>query len=264
MSARVESVQQTIQNACNGLYERMEILFGDILPTNITCVIPNALSWAYRSLWTGSISYQTLRSTAQKTAYLFKHADASASCMPAVLLLHGDHSHPLTMLHLADIAQAQRCAVYSVYLPYDDHHPEEHFALLQKSIDQIGTSVVLVGHSRGALEAAREAYVNRNPKVIGVIALAGRFQVIEPSVRLCRDSLKPTVQAVWEKLHSYQRLSVPFYQLAALDDWCIDLKASIVRRDHGHEIVDAGHLGVINHPDTLAQFEAWVGTFLPS
>jgi predicted alpha/beta hydrolase family esterase len=268
MSARAGfggwSVQQSIQYVCYGVYERASILFTDIIPGNITCVIPNAVSWAYRRFWTGSITCQTLTSAAGKTAYLFKHTDPGASCMPAVLLLHGEHSHPLTMLHLADIAQAQQCAVYSVYLPYDDHHPEEHTQLLQKSISQIGSKVVGVGHSRGAIEAAHEAYVNMNQKIIGVIAIAGRFRVIEPSIRPCRDSLKSWVNAVWEKLRPAQNLRVPFYQLAAKQDWCIDLDASLVRRDQKYSVINAGHLGVINHPDTLKQFDEWAADLLPT
>jgi hypothetical protein len=268
MSARVGlsgwGVQQTVQNVYNGFYERASILFTDIIPGNITCVIPNAISWAYRRFWTGSITCQTLTSTAGKTAYLFKHADASAARMPAVLLTHGEHSHPLTTLHLADIAQAQKFAVYSVYLPYDDHHPEEHSQLLQKCIDIIGVPVLVGGHSRGAIEVAYEAYVNWNKKIIGVIAIAGRFRVIEPSTRPCRDSLKAWVNAVWEKLRPGQYLGVPFYQLVAKDDWCIDQKASLVRRDQKYKIVDAGHLGVVNHADTLKQFDTWLGEFSPS
>jgi hypothetical protein len=268
MSARVGfggwGVQQTVQNVYSGLYERASILFTDIIPGNITCVIPNAISWAYRRFWTGSITYQTLTSTAGKTAYLFKHANASASGMPAVLLTHGEHSHPLTMLHFADIAQAQKCAVYSVYLHYDDHHPGEHSQLLQKCIDIIGAPVVGGGHSRGAIEIAHEAYVNWNQKLIGVIAIAGRFRVIEPSIRPCRESLKSWVNEVWEKLLPGQYLRAPFYQIAAKHDWCIDLEASLVRRDLDHKIVDAGHLGVINHADTLKQFDTWLGTFVPS
>jgi predicted esterase len=185
----------------------------------------------------------------------------------AVLLLHGDHSHPLTMLHLADIAEAQGKAVFSIYLPYDDIDPEAHRSLLRKGIDKIEQIVaknggnlshlLLAGHSRGAMEAANEAFVENNPKVSGVIAIAGRFKVIKPSLRPCRESLEPSVNALWEKLRNFDR-PLPFYQIAAKNDWCIDQEASIVRQDLKHLCVNASHLSVINHPETLRQFRAWI------
>lgn len=261
-------IQQNLASAC----EMVRIFFTDLLHANLTCMLPNAISWAYRTQWTGSISSSTFQTAAGKTAHLFAHsnlvprADGKVS---AVLLLHGDHAHPFSMLHLGDIAEAKGRAVFSVSLPYDDLDPKSHRSLLQKSIRKIekmiiakgGTlsDLVLAGHSRGALEAANEAYVARNPKIGSVVAIAGRFQVIEPSQMPCRESLKPSVNAVWERVHdTSQKLDVPFNQIAAMRDWCIDPEASIVRWDHNYRIVDAGHLGVIYHPDTLNQFREWV------
>jgi hypothetical protein len=113
-------------------YEKLRILFTDLLPANFTCIIPNALSWTYRSMWTGSVrsyTFQSTSATTTKVAHLFVHGDVrprSDGRIPDVLLLHGEQSHPLTMLHLADIAQDEGRAVFSVYLPYDDVNPEGH------------------------------------------------------------------------------------------------------------------------------------------
>jgi len=268
--------EQREQSRAYKICESLKIVFTDILPTNLTCILPNALSWAYRTIWTRSVQSYTLTATtatATKTAHLFAHSIEKAkqpnTSTSAILLLHGEHSHPLTMLHLADIAKAQGKAVFSVHLPYEDNNPEGHRSLLRKSIDKIDQIIsknggklsylLLSGHSRGAIEAANEAFVENNPKVSGVIAIAGRFKVIKPSLRPCRKSLEPSIHALWEKLRIFNRpLRVPFYQIAAKNDWCIDPEASIVRRDHSHLCVNASHLSVINHPETLKQFRAWV------
>ncbi len=268
-------LQQAAQDLFYSVHKWIGILFTDILPGNFTCVIPNAFSWAYRSLWTGSISSIRLESTtatATKVADLFIHGDVlprQDGNVPAILLLHGEHGHPCTMLHLGDIAQAEGRAVFSVHMPYDDEQPENHRLLLKQCIDRINliieqkggslSNLLLVGHSRGAIEAADEAYVRNNPKVNGVIALAGRLKVIDPSERPCRKTLEPTVDAIWNRLrHFDQPLRVPLYQIAANHDWCIDPEASIVRTDYDHRYVDASHLCMINHPDTLEKFKMWI------
>ncbi|MES2122655.1 MAG: hypothetical protein V4492_07770 [Chlamydiota bacterium] len=260
------------------VYAALKILFTDLLPGIFSSNLPNALTWVYRTWCTRTLTCHTLVTQAggaAKAARLFSHGKVDprpGGDLPALLLLHGDQSHPFTLLHLADIAQEQGRAVFSVHLPYDDEHPERHRSLLSQSIDKIDqiigarggklSNLVLAGHSRGAMEAANEAFAVNNPKVSGVIAIAGRFKVISPSARPCRPSLEASVNALWEKIgHWNQSLRVPFYQIAAKKDWCMDPEASIVRTDHEHLYVDAGHLGVINHPSTLNQFRVWLAKF---
>lgn len=261
------SVLQQIEQSIASTYEYARIILTDILPAQFECIIPNALSWAYRSWWTGSITSYTF--TADKVAHLFVHGEVIPSAdgqVHAVLLLHGDHSHPLTMLHLADLAQQEGKTVFSVHLPYDDECPENHRALLrncftkmQQLADEKGAclDVKTIGHSRGALEGASMAYECEESTISGVIAIAGRFKVISPSDRPCRESLQPSVQAVWQRLCRPQ-LPVPFYQIAAAEDWCMDPEASIVRPDQPYATVDASHLGVIYHPNTLEQVRSWI------
>lgn len=260
------------------IYNALKILFTDLLPTNLVCILPNALKWVYRSWCSRTLTCHSLaiqEGTTIKTGNLFVHGaiQQRPGNLPALLLLHGDHSHPLSMLHLADIAAKEGRAVFSVHLPYDDAHPEGHRSLLSQSIDKIQaliaekggrlSNLLLAGHSRGALEAAHEAFVVNNPKVSGVIAIAGRFKVITPSERPCRLSLEASVNAVWEKIGNVnQHLRVPFYQIGATRDWCMDPETSIVRTDHKHLEVDTGHLGVVNHPSTLQRFREWVSNSL--
>lgn len=248
-------------------YETLRMLFTDILPGTLTFVLPNFISWTYRTMYSGSIKYQELK-TATKTASFFSHnVEKLNATTSAVLLLHGEHGHPYSMLHLADIADAEGRAVFSVHLPYDDTSPE-HQVLLRQSIDAIEalftqkggrlSHLLLAGHSRGSIEAAHEAFVENNPKIHGVVAIAGRFKVIDPSLRPCRETLKPTVNAVWDKVRPNLPLRVPFKQIAATQEWCIDPEASLVREDQPHLSVNSSHLSVLNHFDTLRQFKEWV------
>lgn len=255
------------------IYKILQIFFTDILPTTLTCVLPNACRFAYRLFCSKSIQSYTLQAkTVNKTAHLFFH-DASqfplGNRIPALLLLHGDHSHPLTLLHLADIAKKEGRAVFSIHLPYDDTHPEHHRTLLKNSIAKIKeiirenggslSHLILAGHSRGALEAADAAYVRNYQEIKGIIAIAGRFQVTAPSLRPCRNSLKPSVQLVSNALSNFRTsLRVPFYQIAAKNDWCIDLNASIARTDYPHVCIDSDHLSVICHPNTLKHFQSYI------
>lgn len=138
------------------IYETFEILFGDILPANFNGVIPNAVFWAYRTFWTGSIHSCDTFDTAGKVADLFTHntiVPKADNQVPAILMLHGEHSHALTMLHLGDIAE---------------------------------------------------------------------------------------IAANW--------------------DWCIDPQASIANIYCPFRHVNASHLGVLYHPDTLTHFKTWVAT----
>ncbi len=259
------------QSCLDRIYDKLKILFTDLLPGIFSSNIPNALKWVYRTYCTRTLTSHSLGG-ASKAAQLFVHGEVHprpGGETPALLLLHGEHAHPFSLLHLADIAKQQGRSVFSVHLAYDDEHPERHRSLLSQSIDKIDqiiqarggklSSLVLAGHSRGAMEAANEAFAVNNPKVNGVIAIAGRFKVITPSDRPCRPSLEASVNALWDKIgHWSQSLRVPFYQIAAKRDWCMDPEASIARTDHEHLYVDAGHLGVINHPSTLNQFKEWL------
>ena len=269
-TACVQNAQIPAQSFFSKVYETLGILLTDIIPGNFFGVLPNACSWAYRTLWTGSIRSCETFGTEGKVADLYIQSaivPKSNGQVPAILLLHGEQSHALVQLHLGDIAAAQGRAVFSVNLPYDDVNPENHLSLLRQSIDRVEKTIVksggrlsnliLAGHSRGAIEAVN---CFGNPKVSGVIAIAGRFKVIEPSHRSCRETLKPTVNAIWGKVRPFQPLRASFCQIAAKWDWCIDPEASIIRTDYPNRTVDASHLGVLYHPDTLEQFKAWVRT----
>jgi hypothetical protein len=263
-----ESFLSSFEQRLSSFYESLKIVLTDLLPTNCTHMLPNALAWGYRTFWTGSIQSETLADSSGKVASFYTHVRPPVprnEPTQAILLLHGDHAHPFSLLHLADLAQREGYAIFSVWLPYDDANPGPHQTLIQKSIEKIEQIVArgrsnemilsLVGHSRGAIEAANQIDHSR---VSRVISFAGRFRVLDNTPRPCRESLKPTVDAVWEKVKPSRPLRIPFCQIAASEDWCIDNAASIVRQDQPNCTVNAGHLGVLASPAALAQFTQWI------
>ena len=172
---------------------RLHILAVDILFTSLRHMLPNALSWFYRSFWTRQITcfkVESDRTTISKTANLFLHGSLrpQAKNSSVVLLLHGDHSHPFSLLHLADIAQAEGKTVFSVHLPYDDDNNETHHSLLRQSIEKIQqliqenggslTELIAAGHSRGAIKPRTQRTLKKPPEITKVISLASRLKVI--------------------------------------------------------------------------------------
>ncbi len=255
------------------LNSRLHNFAVDIVLTSLVFMLPNALSWAYRTLCTRQITcfkIESKTSTSSKTANLFQHTSLQSDPKntSAVLLMHGDHSHPFSLLHLADIAQEEGKTVFSVHLPYSDEHPEIHQSLLRQSIEKIQqlvqekggslTELIAVGHSRGAIEASHAAYVEENPQITKVISLASRLKVIENTNKPCRPTLKDTVNAVYEKI--MKATYPPLYQLSGEYDWNADLEASQVKPDNALLVKDAMHTNVLFFPETLDQFRLWMRT----
>src|ERR1700722_7046132 len=109
-TSRVQNVQLPAKSFFGKVYETLEILFTDIIPGNVYCVIPNACLWAYRTLWTGSIRSCETFGTVGKVADLYVQSaivPRPNGEVPAILLLHGEQSHALLRLHLGDIAAAE-------------------------------------------------------------------------------------------------------------------------------------------------------------
>lgn len=203
----------------------LAILFSDLLPANLTLMLPSAISWGLQRL--------SGRITMISKINLFTHSTRISN--KALLVLHGDHAHPFSTLHLAKIGEEENYRVFSLHLNYDLVHPEFHRKKLHKSISKIQkfmqkngnplSHLVVAGHSRGASEAV----IADNSLVNKIIGIAGRYP-------------------------SSTKLNIPFYQIAAKNDWCIPLNESIVQKDQPHLVVDSSHLSVLNQKETLAFF----------
>ena len=267
----VEAILKTADDfgkITQGLRTKVNIFCTEAFCT-LTCVLPNSLKWCYKTCFANQITSYPLKSTIDKTsstAYLYLHGRIDASNKtPALVLVHGDHGHPFTMLHLAEIAQKNGGGrVFSLYMPYDRGHSPLSQALFSQGIDKIeslieesgGTlnGLIAAGHSKGAIQSAYSPFVENDARIKTVISIAGRLRVV-PGVP-CDEELKPTVDAVYQGIQEHPQ--IPLYQIVAEEDWNAPLEATAVRRDAVHCTVvpDAMHLNVLYKPETLQKFAA--------
>ncbi|MDP1834922.1 MAG: hypothetical protein Q8K75_03240 [Chlamydiales bacterium] len=226
----------------------------DITFNSFVNVLPDAIQWVYlRHIWR-SIKAETITVTVGKvtsTARLYFH-DTHAK-KRGVLFLHGDHSHPYSMLRLARLAQKEGAPVFSVWVSYDHKNSELHRQLIRKSIERVSgvmkarggiPKVVGVGHSQGC---AQLFLAMRS--LSSIIAIAGRFKLFEESPdRQAVEALKPTIREVQGKIRPWH----PIYQIAAGRDWCIRPDAQVTQAAPKSFVVpNAMHLSVVY--DQLAQ-----------
>lgn len=238
----------------------------------MTKMVPNIAKWLYRTKISNQISTYSIEYCGEggcKEALLFLHGrigfDDGEDRSP-ILLLHGDHSHPFTMLSLADISQnSGKGPVFSVYLPYDDINPDIHQSLLKLAVSKIEeflpishctrSGIICVGHSKGAIEAANMAFVDKDPRIKAVISIAGRLKDV-PSLQMpCHRLLKPIVEKVYQSI--IENPYIPLYQIVAGEDWNAPLEATAVRivDDCCHIVENSMHLNILVHEETYSKFD---------
>ncbi len=228
------------------------ILFlADVFVADLVYVLPNLIRWLYRRGFGSSISKYYLSTG----AHLYHHRSVKVSDGPAALLLHGDFGHPFATLSLADALCEQGINVFSLYVQYKDVNPELHrqaiVAAIDRMIEIVGDrEVVLVGHSRGAIEAAYVAYVQQASRIKGVVCIAGRLRINENSDLPCRAALRPTVAAIGEHLKKMP-VSPTLLQIVATYDQVIDSSVSSIS-SHNRLEIKTGHTRILFQPQTVA------------
>ncbi len=245
----------------------------DVFIADVLYILPSALKWMYRRTITRSIQRHKIKNLSHpsaKTTNLFIHQDLNSvkeKTIPTVLILHGDYGHPAAHLNLADVAASQGYAVFSLFLFYRQnpllHRDQIKQAistleqLMQNANKKLGP-LVLVGHSRGAVEAAYQGYVDKHPKVTDVISIAGRLRLLNPSQLPCKPALQETVESIWHELKDQKPGLTPrLCQVVALQDCAVDHRTSGVRSENRLE-VDTGHCRVLFHPQTIQQISEWL------
>lgn len=233
-----------------------KILTDEIFAT-FTGVLPNAMRWLFSKDITSYELKETVKNTngVTRKAFLSLHGPLKVNdslSSQAILFLHGDHSHPYSTLHLADIAQEKRLGpVFSLYLPYDDFNPTTHRALLLQAIDKIQNlmsdeeqgfpGITVVGHSKGVIESAYLALVQKEPRIKSLIAWAGRLKVTES----CEEELKESINKIHAAL--VQNPNFPLFIISAGQEWCCREPESTQVFPHKEMYVaeQASHLNVL-------------------
>ena len=235
----------------------------DILLTDICHLLPCVMRWLYhRKIKRDIFLFKLKDRHTGKKASLYRHGEwkLDNKGFPNVLILHGLYSHPSLMLHLAKTAQKAKIgSVFSLYVHYDESNLDNHRHLINQAIDSIGqmsfdqgcssNSIILIGHSMGAIESAYMAFVENNKKILSVISIAGRLKVVESINSPCRDSLKDTLNKIYQEVQSNPSLSL--YQIVGRRDWNASLEATLIRKREGcyHIMEDGMHCNILFHKD---------------
>lgn len=209
--------------------------------------------------------------------------------LPAVLFLHGDKHNQSGAIPLAqkideyrkkmDVeSQASKIGpVFTINLNYDDDHPQIHKSQLIDRVAEIKTlyqeqtqdptkpfQLILVGHSKGAMEAGDYAYrhLPQHPEseveVTKVISLAGRLQCFLAGRRSCHSCLQEQVNAVYQAIKAHPE--VELYTVVAGKDWIMHPDSSYIER-HNEKCLyleNRSHLGVLCSSEALDQIVEWL------
>jgi hypothetical protein len=266
----LSTTSQQILESSQSAASKIRIVWTEAFCT-LTKILPNALCWWYRKVISHEISSFSLTDVKiNSVALLNLHGKIDKETNgKALLLLHGDHGHPYTMLHLADAAKKEfKGAVFSLYLPYSDEFPENHRQLFKQAVDKIEKllkenergfqGLLVVGHSRGGIESAYSAFVEKEPRIAAVISIAGRLKIDEESRKTCHPNLQSTVDKIYEAILTNPH--IPLYQIAAEKDWNAPVEATAVRlsQDYCHIIKGAMHLNVLFYRETVEALTQFV------
>lgn len=153
-------------------------------------VIPQAVKWIYLRV-TGQISEHDLGEGA--ALYVHKVAGDVIDAALPVLLAHGDHGHPFTMLHFAEAMQDR--PVYSVYIP--DSAPERGMEAMARAIDRVCAlarrkALFGIGHSKGGIYLVAQKYQRNDWRLSKVFTIGSRIRVDQS----CKPELAAFVQGL--------------------------------------------------------------------
>ena len=246
-------------------FQRTWDILADTVPATFLNVLPNAIRWLYRTKISRQITSFPLKTTIDKTskvATLYLHGLQKKSTQP-LLLLHGDHGHPYTMLHLADAAAKNYSGtIFSLYMPSEKGYSDISRSLLEQAIEKIElmvkskegsfSKIVTLGHSKGAIQAAHQAFVEKDERIKSVISIAGRLKNTQSLDKACHEILQPTVNEIAQAIITNPDL--PLYQIVAENDWCVPLDASRVNLKNSCVVPGAGHLNVLYRHETIEAF----------
>jgi len=175
-------------------------------------VLPQAIKWVYLRV-TGQITAHDLSGGA--TLYVHTMAAQINETALPVLLAHGDHSHPLTMLHLAQ-ALSDR-PVYSIYIP--DSEPTIGMGAMTRAIDKVsdfvgGRQIFGIGHSKGGTYLAYQKYVSCDERLAKVMGIGSRYRVD----RSCKPEIRDFVSSLESSIPDNRQ---DIIQMFPVRDWCM-------------------------------------------
>lgn len=239
----------------------------------IKYVIPYAFSWWIEEKFSKKLISLPLPQTIEKARFnakLFLYApfnwQKNQSYTP-ILLLHGDHSHPYTLHHLAQVASKTHSGpIFSLYIPNLHHDSDfnEQTAFIDTVISTIENvirdnggifkGILAAGHSKGAmLLVARQFYSDEPSKILRTFAVAGPLKNEE---NCFTDPLKSIFENITQKIKQYTERK--FYQIIPKNDWTCSYKAMAVRPDENCYFVPGMHVSGLYSRKTRKLFKKFL------
>lgn len=235
-------------------------------------VVPAAVSWWIKRHITHELtmySFEVVKNKVHTQAYLYLHGSLKVQegvHYTPLLLAHGDHSHPYTMLHLAQLAQKKlKAPVFSLQLPWihDDERFEANAQLIEQSLDKIQAlvqesggifeGVIGAGHSKGAIMLAeREFAVDSSLRIKKTCAIAGPLNAIEGDKNY-PTPLGSILRRLFHSIHSHPERAL--MQIIPDDDWNVPYSSMAVRPDKHCYTVPGMHLSGLYAEGTSTLFD---------
>lgn len=219
----------------------MNSKWNDILTSDAIYLLPCLLKWCYDLVITRKVS---------KVSPGLYHYKGSGD--KTILVLHGMHSYPFLMHSISKLA-SKSGPVFSVRLSYDKSNPSIHRIKLKKVLNKIEKDFgyhefILIGHSMGGIESAHLGFVDKDPRVKGVIAIASRLKYDEKGRKCLKSCLNDIHTAI-------QSSDLPLYQIAGKKDWNASIDSMIVRKESSHIIESAHHFDILFHKELKRKIE---------
>lgn len=236
-------------------------------------VLPSAIAWIWRKIITNEIETIELRDDTNHVAYLNIHGKISSfenRKITPVIFNHGDHGHPFSMLHLADIAESKGMPTFSLYIPdvENDERFANHNQFLKQAIDKIETiiqkndgvfdGILGVGHSKGAILLSMRLFVDLDPRLKAICSIAGRLNIIEEN-DIPSEALTNIIKKIYNCIVSNPEK--PLFQIVPKDDWNAPQTAMKVRPNKYCFTVPGMHLSGLFQDETKKYFKNYISEF---
>lgn len=263
------SVSMTFQNRLSSCGNTLSIIAVESYCV-FTKIVPNAMRWFYYTRFGEGILHFSLKSGIDKCAHIYFHNSKNPPSGKAILFLHGDHSHPYTLLPLIAIAERRRdVCVFSLQMPFDVTHSPSSQDLVHQAVNKIEeimsnhgglNNLIMAGHSKGGIQSAYEYFVMGDRRITAAISIAGRVQCLDGD-RSCDAALRPIINQIQHVIQL--RTDLPIYQIVPEKDWNAPIEAMAIRRHSNCTIVSgAMHLNVLYKEQTHRAFAQYLGQIL--
>lgn len=189
--------------------------------------------------------------------------DKNEARKPAILFLHGQGHNQSGVIPLAKkLQKANISPVFTLNLTYNEKKPELHENQLIQRISEIkelykkngqkNLQLILVGHSRGGIEALN--YIcckgpQKNVTVKCLITIAVRMEEVPTKWRNCSTQVIELIRSFSKEKHKYRDL---LYHVASDKDWRVPLDAALYNKDKGHYhiVKNRSHMGILYAKET--------------